>query len=303
MQIIRFLAFSLTIGLLLSGCGDRGVKVHTEFTSASGLEKGEPVYLDNQVVGKVVAIDEGINSTRVDLSIDSEYANLLHTKSAVVVNRSKVDTPVEVFNRSVAEPIPISDGQELQGLDSILELGAWMVGDAIQLGTGTLSDMVESFQGYLQGEQFQSDKQEIKQQLSAAALSAQAAMKNVESDLDSALQELKASETDIALAIEQMGDELSPIVRELSVTGAALIEQLEAFAQNLETEIEQNPNAGQEIFESLSKTFEQLNAEIEGEITIETDQGSQTYTFDREPSDQEQSEQDLSTEAEDQPED
>ena len=194
-------------------------------------------------------------------------------------------TPVEIYNRTTTDPVALQEGQELQGLNSMFELGAWMVGDAIQIGSGTLSDLFESFTGYIQGEQFQSDKEQVQQQLSSAALAAKEAVSSVEVDINQALQELKASEGEMAAAISQMGDELSPVVRELTDSGSQLIAQLEQFAQNLETQAQENPDFGKELIQSLVDVFEQLDAEINGQITIDTDEGSKTYDLDSQSTD------------------
>jgi len=40
-------------------------------------------------------------------------------------------------------------------LDSIFQLGAWMVGDAIQIGTDSVSKCVGAFQECLSGDEFE----------------------------------------------------------------------------------------------------------------------------------------------------
>ena len=222
--------------IVLTACGDKGFTVTTEFASPKGIEVGEAVMYEGQQVGEVSSIEEGLNSTKVELALIPEQVALFHSKSVVVVNTMEEGTPVEIYNRTTTDPVALQEGQELQGLNSMFELGAWMVGDAIQIGSGTLSDLFESFTGYIQGEQFQSDKEQVQQQLSSAALAAKEAVSSVEVDINQALQELKASEGEMAAAISQMGDELSPVVRELTDSGSQLIAQLEQFAQNLETQ-------------------------------------------------------------------
>ena len=271
--------------IVLTACGDKGFTVTTEFASPKGIEVGEAVMYEGQQVGEVSSIEEGLNSTKVELALIPEQVALFHSKSVVVVNTMEEGTPVEIYNRTTTDPVALQEGQELQGLNSMFELGAWMVGDASQIGSGTLSDLFESFTGYIEGEQFQSDKEQVQQQLSSAALAAKEAVSSVEVDINQALQELKASEGEMAAAISQMGDELSPVVRELTDSGSQLIAQLEQFAQNLETQAQENPDFGKELMQSLVDVFEQLDAEINGQITIDTDEGSKTYDLDSQSTD------------------
>jgi ABC-type transporter Mla subunit MlaD len=267
----------VAIAFLLNACSDSGFKVTTEFASSKGLEIGEPVMYEGQQVGVVTDFEEGLNSAKVEIALNPDKVDMFHTKSVVIVNALEVGTPVEIYNRTTADPVPLKEGQELQGLDSMFELGAWMVGDVIQLGSGTLSDLFESFTGYLEGDQFDEDKQQVQKQLSDAALAAKQAVSGVEVDLNQAIEDLKTSESKMSTAIDQMGEELSPTVRELSESGSQLIAQLEEFAQNIEIQVQQNPQFGEELLQSLVNVFGKLNAEINGEITIDTEDGPHSY--------------------------
>ncbi len=260
-QLNRLLALSALFAL--TGCGNDGFKVTTQFDSANGIEVGEPLIYEGQQVGEVISVEEGPNGVDVELSIQDDQVSLFHAKSVVVVNTVDQGTPVELYNRTTLDPIPLVEGQELQGLNSMFELGAWLVGDAIQVGSGTLSDLFESFTGYLEGEQFQADKEQVRAQLSAAAMAASEAVSSVETDISQALSELKVSEGEISSAIEQMGEELSPVVRELSESGSQLIQQLEQFAQNMESDSQSDSQFGEELLQSLQGVFEQLNSELQ----------------------------------------
>ncbi len=273
---------SLVALLALSACGDRSFNVTTQFASADGVELGEAVIYEGQPVGTVAGIDESLEGVTVELALDPESVTLFHTKSVVVVNSMEQGSPLEIYNRTTSDPIPLAEGQALQGLNSMFELGAWLVGDAVQLGSGTLSDLFDSFTGYLQGEQFAADKQAVEQQLSQAALAAQEAVKTVETDLSAALQELKASEGEMSEAIAKMGEELSPVVRELSASGSELIQQLEEFARNVEEQAQENPQLGQDLVQSLVQVLDELNAQVNGQITVETEEGAQTYQLESE---------------------
>ncbi|MEO0368396.1 MAG: MlaD family protein, partial [Pseudomonadota bacterium] len=256
----------LLVAAMLSACGLGGFTVNTEFDSAEGLEVGKPVLFNNEEIGSVTKVEEGLNSTKVSIKLNSDKVELLNTKSAVVINQMKTGSPLEFFNQGTDGAEPLVNGQEVRGFDSLMEMGAWMVGDAIQLGTGTLSDYVDAFTDYLKGEQFEEDKAAVQQQLSEAASSAQEALQTVETDMNQALEQLKESEVDISAAISQLGDELSPLIKELSVSGASLIQQLEQFAEGVEADLNENPDIGQDLLNSLIETFQKLDDQIKQEF-------------------------------------
>ena len=81
--------------IVLTACGDKGFTVTTEFASPKGIEVGEAVMYEGQQVGEVSSIEEGLNSTKVELALIPEQVALFHSKSVIVVNTMEEGTPVE----------------------------------------------------------------------------------------------------------------------------------------------------------------------------------------------------------------
>jgi hypothetical protein len=257
----------------LSACGDSGVRVTTEFRSAQGVKEGAKVYFEERGVGQVVAIDEQGSGSQgsgsqgsgsiVTMMIDPQAAETIEPGSAVVINRIKPGTPLEIYASASATQLGLQDGQQLKGLDSMLELVAWSLGDAFQAGSGELSGYVDSFQQYLQSDEFEEDRAQVEAGVKEMALVASTALKTVEQDLAAAMNEMTVSEDDLALAIQQLGDELSPIAEEMAKSGTDLMFELEKFTQGLDNATAEEQAAGQRLIESIIATIETLDAAAE----------------------------------------
>lgn len=267
----------------LSACGDSGVRVTTEFRSAQGVKEGAKVYFEERGVGQVVAIDEQGSGSQgsgsqdsgsqgsgsqgsgsiVTMMIDPQAAETIDPGSAVVINRIKPGTPLEIYASASATQLGLQDGQQLKGLDSMIELVAWSLGDAFQAGSGELSGYVDSFQQYLQSDEFEEDRAQVEAGVKEMALVASTALKTVEQDLAAAMNEMTVSEDDLALAIQQLGDELSPIAEEMAKSGTDLMFELEKFTQGLDNATAEEQAAGQRLIESIIATIETLDAAAE----------------------------------------
>ncbi|MFT6408433.1 MAG: hypothetical protein ACJAQ6_001852 [Arenicella sp.] len=266
LPLIGILKAAIPLMLLagLSACGDSGVRVTTEFRSAPGVKEGAKVYFEERGVGQVVAIDEqGSGSSIVTMMIDPQAAETIDPGSAVVINRIKPGTPLEIYASASAKQLGLQDGQQLKGLDSMIELVAWSLGDAFQAGSGELSGYVDSFQQYLQSDEFEDDRAQVEAGVKEMALVASTALKTVEQDLAAAIAEMTVSEDDLALAIQQLGDELSPIAEEMAKSGTDLMFELEKFTQGLDNATAEEQAAGQRLIESIIATIEKLDAAAE----------------------------------------
>jgi hypothetical protein len=242
--------------------------VTTEFRSAQGVKEGAKVYFEERGVGQVVAIDEQGSGSQgsgsiVTMMIDPQAAETIEPGSAVVINRIKPGTPLEIYASASATQLGLQDGQQLKGLDSMIELVAWSLGDAFQAGSGELSGYVDSFQQYLQSDEFEEDRAQVEAGVKEMALVASTALKTVEQDLAAAMNEMTVSEDDLALAIQQLGDELSPIAEEMAKSGTDLMFELEKFTQGLDNATAEEQAAGQRLIESIIATIETLDAAAE----------------------------------------
>ena len=258
--MFKSLCFTVLLFILVA-CGSNDLTVSTEFTNTQDVNSGSLVYLDGKVVGEVTDVVSSNKGTQVEISIQPESVELIDSNAAVVINRLKQSAPIEIYNRGKRTG-PIQAGQSLTGLDSMFQLGAWMVGDAIQVGSSSVSEYVDAFQKYLQGEQFQQDKQQVQQQINAAQTAARKTIESVNTEMNSAIKELSQLEEPAAQAVEQFGDELSPVLEELAKSGSAVIQELEKLTQSLEQAQQQEQQAGENFLSSLLATLEKLNDSV-----------------------------------------
>lgn len=253
----------LLLAIFLAACSDSGVQVLSKFANTQDIKEGSQVYLDDQIVGEVVDVTNDGEGSSVLIEFDKQAASSISGKSAVVVNRLKEGAPLEVYNRPSSAGDFLQQGQELKALDSMFQLGAWMVGDAIQLGTGSVADYMQSFQDYLKGDEFQQNKAQVTNQINAATQAAQVAVEQAEKSVSAAIEEMADSEQEMAAAVEQLGQELSPMMQELGKSGAQLIEELQKFTQGLQNTDKQEQQTGKALMDSLLQTLEKLNQSIE----------------------------------------
>lgn len=244
--------------LALSACGG-GVEVTTEFRSDQGIKEGTKIYFEERGVGEVIDIAERDSGSLVTMVIDEDIAPSIDSNAAVVVNRIKPGAPLEIYASASPDILGLKDGQQIKALNSMIELVAWSVGDALQVGTGELAGYVDSFQGYLQGEKFQEDRARVEEGVREMAAVASEAMKSVEHDLAEAMSDIDVTEADLAQAIRELGDELSPLSEEMAKSGTDLMAELDKFTQGLENATADEQQAGQELIDSLVETIEKLN--------------------------------------------
>jgi len=146
----------------------------------------------------------------------------------------------------------------------MFQLGAWMVGDAIQIGTDSVSKYVGAFQEYLNGEEFEENKALVQEQLSGLTKSASDVLNDMEKEVNNALKDFSINEEEMAKTIEQLGNELSPLVNEVARNSAELVKQLEQFVVNMEEKGNfSEQQSGERILQSLVETFEKMNQSIE----------------------------------------
>jgi hypothetical protein len=252
-----------SVAAVLTACGSNDYVVNTSFDTTQDIKEGAAIYMNSEIVGEVLDVEMSGSGSVLELKIDKEFAKEIGAASAIVVNRLKEGAPLEIVNREARDQSMLVEGQSIKGLDSMLQLGAWMVGDAIQLGTGTASQMVESFQEYLSSEKFDNDKDAVREQIDSAKLAAERTLKNVEQELEKAAQDLSHAEIEAAKAMEQLGEELAPLIEKLASEGSTLSQQLEEFTLNLENVDPDDQLAGEQFLASLEAMLERLNQSVE----------------------------------------
>ena len=261
---LRFRFLMLTsIAFLLTACGGNELEVTAQFSNTQDIDEGTIVYFEEQPIGEVEDSETQGNGSSIVIELDQSASELISSNSAVVVNRLKEEAILEIHNPNDITKEFIQDGQQIKGLDSMFQLGAWLVGDVIQLGSSSLNEYVDAFQDYLQSDKFQQDKSAMQEQVNTATVEAQQAIESIGAELNNVMGELAAKEDEAAQAIEQLGEELAPMVQELGKSGSLLMEQLEAFTQSLEQTELTEQQAGQTFLQSLTETLEKLNQSLE----------------------------------------
>ena len=265
MITVRFI-FMLAFAAALSACGDGRVEVASHFDSDNGVEPGRVVYFEDQEIGTVTAAEKTVNGVDVLLALQAEALEQISSKAALVVNSTKQGQPLEIINPSNLDAPALQAGQQLEGLDSMFEMGAWMVGDALDVSADTLNNIVESFSDYLQSDRFQDDATAVKLQIAEAAAAASDAAGDIEIDVDTALSNLKESEQQITAAVSKLGEQVSPMIKQLSESGKELLLQLEEMANSMDEQAKQEPAFGQELAQKLRDTFSRLSAELDTQL-------------------------------------
>jgi ABC-type transporter Mla subunit MlaD len=247
------------IALLFTACGGSDFTVTSTFSNTKDIQEGAVVYFENQAIGQVIDAKAGDAGVTVTVKLDKQAVTKIGSKAAIVINRMKPDAPLEIHNRTQVEGDRLQDGQSINGFDSMFQLGVWMVGDSIKLGSSTASEYLESFQGYLQSDTFDQDKQAVHKQFNTAKGVAQDGIRQVEEDLNQAAEEFANSQQVAAEAITGLGEELAPLVKELASNGAELMAQLEQFAEGLESSDTDRQQAGAKFLDSLIQSMDKLN--------------------------------------------
>jgi len=264
MKTIKSLIVILTVVFLTACSGSNGVNVVATFDNTKDIKEGAAVYHDGKEIGEVSDVTSHASGSTIEISIKKSVAKKLAKKSAVVVNRLKKGAPLELYNRVAVNDEKLQEGQQIEGLDSMFQLGAWMIGDVIQTGTGSLSKYVGAFQEYLGSQEFEESKAQVQEQLTDITKSATEAVKGVEKEVSSAIKEFSVNEEQVAKTIEQLGDELSPMVSEAARSSTELVGQLEQFISNIESNAGSGEQqTGEKLLQSLVDTFEKLNKSIE----------------------------------------
>ena len=134
----------LMLLISLSACvGDSGPRVSVNFNSTQDISEDDLVYVEGIEVGEVSAVEKTADGSSITITLKPKYADGVMDNAAVVVNRLRTPAQIEIYNRnSSTDSLPVADGDQLVGLDSMFQLGAWMVGDAFEGGSQTLSNYI-----------------------------------------------------------------------------------------------------------------------------------------------------------------
>lgn len=263
-KVIKMTAVGFMLASLLACGSGGGVEAVANFKNTNDIKEGTQVFLNDKAVGEISDVSTQEEGTTVTINFDQDFADQISSKAAVVVNRLKEGGPVEIYNRGDASVEPLQAGQEIIGLDSMFQLGSWMIGDVIKIGANSVSEYVEAFQGYLGSDQFENDKAALSEQLETATESAKEAISSLEGVVVTMDEQLELA----ADPLEEYSKELAPLVEELTAGGSELMAELERFTEGLEAVDEDEQEAGEMFLDSLLATMEKLNDEMEEEADL-----------------------------------
>jgi len=233
--------------MILAACGS-DIQIKTTFNATQDIKEGESVFLSDQVVGEVVDVDQSAGKTIVTLELTEEGAAEVRKRGAVVVNRLKQNKPLEIYNLKESQPT-VETGDELKGLDSMFQLGAWMVGENLDLGNNNLLGYVTAFQEYLNGDKWKQDKQAIEQGVKQLGKEAEGMAGALTQELSKATGDMDQVEQQAAQVVEQLGEELAPVMGELAKSGKVLVDELGEFTRNIEQQDAEGKELGTTIMD------------------------------------------------------
>jgi len=247
----------LCVFVVLAACGS-DVKIKTTFNATKDIKEGSSVFLSDKAVGEVVDVSQEANKTIITIELSDEGITQVRKEAAVVVNRLKPNKPLEIYNLKESKPT-VENGDELKGLDSMFQLGAWMVGESLDLGNNSLLGYVDAFQKYLAGDKFQEDKKSLQEGVKQLGKEAEGMAGALTQELKKATGDMGQVEQQAAQVVEQLGTELAPVMGELAKSGKVLVEQLDQFAKNIEQQDAEGKQLGTTVIESLAKALEKVN--------------------------------------------
>lgn len=246
--------------IFLAACGS-DMQVTTTLNSTKDIRSGDDVFLSGAVVAEVVEVEQVDSKTVLTLELNNNGESSIKQNAAVVVNRLKANTPLEIYNQKDQSEL-IQAGDELQGLNSMFQLGAWMVGDSLNAGSDSLSNYVDAFQRYLNGDEFKKDKQAMTDAAQQLGQEVRGAAKTFENKVKNTVTELGVTEQKAAEVVEQLGTELAPVLGELSKSSQAVVKELDELAKNLKSQSSETKELGSTLLSSLLKTLERVNDDL-----------------------------------------
>ena len=239
----------------IAGCSTEGLDVTAKFENTQDISEGTKVYFGKKVAGSVSDISKTEYGSVVKMSLDTELAQTINSKAAVVVNRLRQGAPLELHNPPGDIKQALQHGQTITGLDSMLQLVGWGVGSTFEAGT----ESIGAFKDYLQSDQFERDKVGASVAIDRSLKTAKDSIKDAGEALENVVKEIDLSEEELAAVVEELGLEMAPMVKEFAQSGTELMVELDRFVQNLEQSSGSDQQSGELFLESLTRALEGLN--------------------------------------------
>ena len=257
---MRKIVNTILITGLLTACGS-STDVITTLHNPANLAEGTMVYLGGDLAGEVVDIVYDGQSATIRIELAGDHFSRVDRSAIVVQNTMKDGYPLEIHNSNTPLGM-VENGVELRGLDSMLQFGAWSIGDAISVGSETAANYLVQMQDYLESQDWEHQKQEIREQIRSAGDSATKAVNDVSKELNETVEKLRELEAEAVATSErlgeQLGQDLTDILGEFRDSGEALASELEKLAAQLD-ENDYGAAAGQGFLDMLQAMLEGLN--------------------------------------------
>jgi len=250
---------TILIALMLGACSNNGMQVNANFGNTQDIAEGTSVYFGNKVIGSVSDVSKTEHGSKVQMALDIEMSKKVNRRAAVVVNRLRQGAPLELHNPPGIVHNALENGQELEALDSMLQLVSWGIGSSFEAGT----DSISAFKDYLKSDEFQREKAGVGIAIDQGMKAAKEGILEAEKTIEDVVNEMNLSEQELAEVVSELGDEVAPLVEEFAQGGTELMLELERFAQNLEQSSAENQQTGEEFLESLTEALETLNESLD----------------------------------------
>ncbi|MEM1436847.1 MAG: MlaD family protein [Pseudomonadota bacterium] len=164
-SIIRSLLLAI---LLLQTACSRDLSVSTVLPASSSLRPGDKVYLADQEVGTVRAIEVSEATSGIAVTIDIEAEQAQRVQSNAVAYTALEGQPALVLSNPSEPADPVAPGGRLRGL-SPLEAALWRGGDAAQIVAGIVDQFGRKVADYLKGEEWTQAQAEVEAEIAGLA--------------------------------------------------------------------------------------------------------------------------------------
>lgn len=263
------LIISFFLVFALSACSNSGLSVNAQFAGTKDIAEGTTVYFGDKVIGKVSEVAKTEYGSKVEMALDTELAKKVNTRAAVVINRLRQGSPLELHNPPGPIHKALQSGQQVEALDSMFQLVGWGIGSTFAASTDSLA----AFRDYLKSDEFQRDKANVGIAIDESVRLSKDGIQEVGKAIDDAVNEMNLSEQEMAALIEDLGEEMAPLVQDLAQGGTELMVELERLTRDLSDTSLENQQSGEAFLQSLDQALELLSQSLDDGFEQGLDEG------------------------------
>lgn len=217
------------------------------FDTPQKLSEGAKVYLDGQAVGEVSKISNTNEAMVVTLDLEPESIKHLRSGSAAIVNSKNGEQIVEIYNYRSGKEV-LKAGDQLIGLNNLLEYAAWQAGEAIDAGKQSAESALGSVSEYFNSDEWQQQKQKMNDQMAKLQQDLGQAFEESRQAIDQLLQDLEAgsdqAREETKKSYEELSAQLKTEIERLRKQGKEqLIDPLKQLLDELSRAMEENQDS------------------------------------------------------------